>query len=263
MLNERTRQSISEEIANVYDTRQQILPLTKTYPVIDIEDAYAIQQCFVDKMLDAGARLTGYKVGLTSKAMQQLSGTTEPDFSAMLDYMHIAEASEVRASDYFDPMVEIEIAFVMKEALEGPNVTAVDVIRATDFVLPAIELVDFRINRSQGLSFIDTVADLAAVGGVIVGSNPRRLDQIDARDISGELVRNGEVIEKGISSAVLGSPVSSVAWLANKLSVFGVSFEPGQLILSGSFVRAAPVKSGDQIVARFSSGLGDVAVDFV
>ncbi|UGY16261.1 2-keto-4-pentenoate hydratase [Bradyrhizobium septentrionale] len=263
MLSEQTRQSIFEEIANVYETRRQIPPLTTTYPLIRIEDAYAIQQRFIDQKLSTGARVTGYKVGLTSKAMQQLAGATEPDFSAMLDYMHIAEASEIRTSDCFDPMVEIEIAFVMKKALRGPNVTAVDVIRATDFVLPAIEMVEFRINRSQGLSFIDTVADLAAIGGVIVGSNPRRLDQIDVRDISGELVRNGDVIEKGLSSAVLGSPVTSVAWLANKLSAFGVGFEPGELVLSGSFVRAAPVKPGDKIVARFSGGLGDVAVDFV
>ncbi|OAF18813.1 2-keto-4-pentenoate hydratase [Bradyrhizobium neotropicale] len=263
MLSNETRQSIFKDIANVYRTRQQIPALTQSYPEIGIEDAYAIQQLFVDQKRTSGAKLTGYKVGLTSKAMQQLAGTAEPDFSAMLDYMHIAEASEIRTSDCFDPMVEIEIAFVMKEHLKGPNVTAVDVIRATDFVLPAIELVDFRINRRQGMSFIDTVADLAAVGGVIVGSNPRRLDQIDVRDIIGELVCNGDVIEKGMSSAVLGSPVTSVAWLANKLSTFGVSFEPGQLILSGSFVRAAPVKAGDKVVARFNHGLGDVSVEFV
>jgi 2-keto-4-pentenoate hydratase len=263
MLSDKTRLTIFEDIANVYETRRQIPALTKRYPEIGIEDAYAIQQRFIDQKKSAGARLTGYKVGLTSKAMQQLAGSGEPDFSAMLDYMHIAEASEIRAADYFDPMVEIEIAFVMKERLAGPRVTAVDVIRATDFVLPAIELVDFRIDRSKGLSFIDTVADLAAVGGVIVGSTPRRLDLIDVRNIAGELVRNGDVVEKGVSSAVLGSPVISVAWLANKLSTFGVSFEPGQVILTGSFVRAAPIKAGDKIVARFDGGLGDVSVDFV
>ena len=262
MLSDQTRQSIFEDIANVYRTRRQIPALTEKYPEISIDDAYAIQQRFIDQKRSAGAVLTGYKVGLTSQVMQRLAGTTEPDFSAMLDYMHIAEGSEIRVADYFDPVVEIEIAFVMKEALKGPHVTAVDVIRATDFVLPAIELVDFRIDRSKGLSFIDTVADLAAVGGVILGSNPRRLDQIDVRNITGELVRNRDVIETGVSSAVLGSPVTSVAWLANKLSAFGVTFEPGQLILSGSFVRAAPVKAGDKIEARFDGGLGNVAVDF-
>jgi 2-keto-4-pentenoate hydratase len=263
MLSEATRQSIFEDIADVYRTRNQIPALTKTYPEIGIEDAYAIQKRFIDRKLAAGAALTGHKVGLTSKAMQQLAGTTEPDFSALLDEMYIAEASEIRAADWFDPLVEIEIAFVMKAPLKGPRVTAIDVIRATDFVLPAIELVDFRIDRSKGLNVIDTVADLAAVGGVIVGSNPRKLEQIDVRAVTGELLRNGSVLEKGVSSAVLGSPVTSVAWLANKLGEFDVGFEPGQLILSGSFIPAAPVKAGDSITARFSHGLGDIALDFV
>ena len=166
-------------------------------------------------------------------------------------------------SDFNMPMIEIEIAFVMKDALKGPGILPVDVIRATDFVLPAIEIVDFRVGPGPGMTVADTIADFAACGAAVLGANPRRLDQIDIRRIHGELIQNGEVKEAGVSSAVLGNPVTSVAWLANKLGEFGVAFEPGQVILTGSFVRTVPVQPGDEIIARFDNGLGDVIASFV
>jgi len=157
-----------------------------------------------------------------------MAGSTEPDFSAMTDDMFIPEDTPIDMSGLFDPMVEIEIAFVMKDALKGPGVTVVDVIRATDFVLPAIEIVDFRVARAPGMNLIDTVADLAACGAVVLGANPRRLEAIDVRRVKGSIVRNGVVEQEGLSSAVLGNPVTSVAWLANKPGAFGFTFEPGQ-----------------------------------
>ena len=134
---------------------------------------------------------------------------------------------------------------------------------ATDFVVPAIEIVDFRVSRAPGMNIIDTVADLAACGAAVLGANPRRLDAIDIRRVKGEIVRNGVVDQAGEASAVLGNPVTAVAWLANKLGQFGVSFQPGDVILTGSFVRAIPVKAGDEILCRFDQGLGDVATSFV
>jgi 2-keto-4-pentenoate hydratase len=263
MLDAATRDRIVDDLEGVYRTRAPLPLLTRSYPAIEIEDAYRIQEAFVDRRVAGGARIKGYKVGLTSKAMQEMSGSTEPDFSAMTDDLFIPEDTPIPASRFFDPMIEIEIAFVMKEALRGPGVLPMDVIRATDFVVPAIEIVDFRVARAPGLNLIDTVADLAACGGVVLGANPRRLDAIDIRRVRGSILRNGEMLAEGEASAVLGNPVTSVAWLANKLGEFGVTFEPGQVILTGSFVRAFPVKAGDDILCRFDQGLGDVATAFL
>lgn len=262
MLSEETRRDIADQILDCYLNQKQIPLLTETYPDIEIEDSYRIQEYVIEARKADGCEIKGYKVGLTSKAMQELAGTDEPDFSAMLDDMFIPESSVLKMSDWCDPLVEVEIAFVMKAALQGPNVVAADVIKATDYVLPAIELVDFRVNRVPGLGLRDTVADLAAVGGVILGSNTARLEDIDIRNIKGDLLINGETRQSGMSSAVLGDPVESIAWLANKLHEFGVSFGPGDVILSGSFVRAEPVKGGDKVIARFDNGFGDVCVDF-
>lgn len=263
MLDDVTRARIVEDLEGVYRTRMPLPLLTKTYPDIEVEDAYRIQESFVARRLAGGARIKGYKVGLTSKAMQEMAGSNEPDFSAMTDDLFIPESTPIPASRFFDPMIEIEIAFVMKAALRGPGVLPMDVIRATDFVVPAIEIVDFRVARAPGMNIIDTVADLAACGGVVLGANPRRLDAIDLRRVNGAILRNGEVQQQGEASAVLGNPVTSVAWLANKLGEFGVTFEPGHVILTGSFVRAFPVSAGDEILCQFDQGLGDVATSFL
>jgi 2-keto-4-pentenoate hydratase len=263
MLDQATRDQIVEALVGVYASRAPLPLLTKTYPGIEVADSYAIQEAFVARRLAAGRTIKGYKVGLTSPAMQAMVGSKEPDFSAMTDDLFIPEATPIPISRFFDPMIEIEIAFVMKHALKGPGVTPVDVILATDFVLPAIEIVDFRVARAPGMNLIDTVADLAACGAVVLGANPRRLDAIDIRRVRGAIIREGKTEQEGEASAVLGNPVTAVAWLANKLGEFGVTFEPGHVIMTGSFVRALPVKAGDEIVCRFDQGLGDVATSFV
>jgi 2-oxo-hept-3-ene-1,7-dioate hydratase/2-keto-4-pentenoate hydratase len=263
MLDAQTRAKILADINGVYDTRQPLPLLTQTYPDIEVMDAYAIQQAFIAERVAAGRTIKGYKVGLTSKPMQEAMGSTEPDFSSMTDDLFVAEDTPLAIKDFFYPMIEIEVAFVMKHALKGPGVQPVDVIRATDFVLPSIEVVDFRVGPAPGMTITDTVADLAACGVAVLGANPRRLDQLDLRIMRGEMVINGEVVQSGLASAVLGNPVTAVAWLANKLGEFGVTFEPGDTILTGSFVRAMPVKAGDQVIARFDQGLGDVKTEFV
>ena len=263
MLDQAARARIVDDLFGAYETRKGLPLLSRTYPGIEVEDAYRIQEAFVARRVAAGARIKGYKVGLTSKAMQEMSGATEPDFSAMTDDLFLPESTPIPISRFFDPMVEMEIAFVMKDALSGPGVLPMDVIRATDFVVPAIEIVDFRISRAPGMNIIDTVADLAACGAAVLGANPRRLDVLDIRRVKGEILRNGKVEHAGEASAVLGNPVTAVAWLANKLGEFGITFQPGDVILTGSFVRAFPVKAGDEILCRFDQSLGEVETSFV
>jgi 2-oxo-hept-3-ene-1,7-dioate hydratase/2-keto-4-pentenoate hydratase len=258
MLDAATRAKILADINGVYATRKPLPLLTQTYPGITIEDAYAIQQAFIAERIVAGRRIKGYKVGLTSKVMQESMGSSEPDFSSMTDDLFLPEDTPLDSAQFFLPMIEIEVAFVMKHPLSGPGVLPVDVIRATDFVLPSIEIVDFRVGPGPGMTITDTVADLAACGAAVLGANPRRLDQLDLRTVQGEMLINGNVVQNGLASAVLGNPVTAVAWLANKLGEFGVTFQPGDTILTGSFVRAMPVKAGDEIIARFDQGLGDV-----
>jgi len=262
MLDEAARSAIVDALFEVYETRTQLKPLKERYPAITLEDAYRIQEAFIGRKLQAGGRVRGYKVGLTSKAMQAMAGSIEPDFSALTDDLFLPEDTPIAMSTLFTPLIEIEIAFVMKDALRGPGVIASDVIRATDFILPAIELVDMRVERGPTMSLADNIADLAFCGAVILGGNPRRLDQIDVRRVAGSIIKNGTTEQSGYASAVLGNPVTSVAWLINTLSAFGVAFEPGHVILTGSFVRAIPVRAGDQVVCRFDQGLGDVSVSF-
>ncbi len=262
MLSREVRKEIAAKIFRCFRDRSQIPLLSTSYPDIEVEDSYRIQEQVVSLFLAEGREVRGYKIGLTSKAMQEMVGSTEPDYSAMLDHMFIPESSELLRADWSDPIVEIELAFVIREKLTGPGVNVADVIRCIDFVLPAIEIVDFRVARAPGMDVRDTIADLAAVGGVVLGGNPLPLQAIDVREVQGSLIINGETMEQGMSSAVMGNPLTAVAWLANKLSEFDVTFEPGDVILSGSFLRALPVQAGDEVVARFDSGFGDVAVRF-
>jgi len=262
MLDHETREKIVDDFVEAYRSRKPLPLITKTYPGIEVADAYKIQEAFIARKCAAGGKVKGYKVGLTSKPMQEFSGTTEPDFSALADDFFVPESTPIPMSRFFSPMVEMEIAFVMKEPLEGPGILPVDVIRATDFVLPAIEIVDFRLQREPGLNVIDNIADLAFCGAVVLGANPRRLDQIDIRLVKGALYRNGTRELEGEASAVLGNPVTAVAWLANKLGEFGTSFKPGDTILTGSFVRVLPIAAGDEIACHFDQGLGEVATSF-
>lgn len=262
MLNDTTREAIAGQIFSCFKTREQLPLLTKSHPELDMEDAYRIQEKVVSKFIAEGRKVKGYKIGLTSKAMQDMIGATEPDYSSVLDDMFVDEGAELSRDDFAMPMVEVEIAFVMKKRLQGPFVNAAEVIQATDFILPSIEVVDFRVAPAPGINVRDTIPDLAAVGKVALGGNPIRLDAIDVRDINAELRINGELRESGQSSAVLGNPVTAVVWLVNKLSEFGVAFEPGDVIFSGSCVRALPVQAGDSVTARFDKGLGDVNLTF-
>jgi 2-oxo-hept-3-ene-1,7-dioate hydratase/2-keto-4-pentenoate hydratase len=234
-------------------------PITITYPEADVEDAYRIAMAVTELKLAAGRKIKGHKIGLTSKAMRSISGATEPDYGTLFDDWFVYEGSVIPMSRFNRPRVEVELAFVLKHDLEGPFVNAADVIRATDFVLPSIEIVDSRFSRRGAGGVVDTISDAASCGLVILGGNPRRLDQIDIRRIGASLSKNGEVEESGVASAVMGNPISSVAWLANKLHEFGVTMKAGHVVLSGSFIKAIEFGAGDTLVALFDQ-LGEVSV---
>ena len=241
-------------------TKQVIGPLTETYPGIDVVDAYHVQLANVRRRVAAGARVRGHKVGLSAKAMQQMLGVHEPDYGHLLDDMFVDEGSSVPTGRFCQPRAEIEVAFVLGARLEGPGVTAADVVRATDCVLPAIEIVDSRI-ADWKIKIEDTIADNASSAGVVLGGRPTRLTDVDPALIGATLRKNGEIVETGCSGAVLGNPVIAVAWLANKVAQFGVALEAGHVIMPGSCTRMVAVTAGDHIRADFDR-LGPVAVRF-
>lgn len=260
MLTDAQHQEAAHLLMAVHETRELAPSLVTTFPGIGVEDAYRIQEIMVEQCIADGASIKGYKVGLTSKVMQEKAGIDEPDFSVLLDNMFVPEASTVDLNRYFEPNLEIELAFVMGRELAGPHVNAADVIRATDFVLPAIEMVEKRVVQRHGV--VDTIADFASCAAVVLGGNPRNLADIDVRTVRGRVSKNGEFVTEGQASAVMGNPVNAVAWLANKLQEFGVAFRPGDVVLSGSFTTIIPTADGDSVVASFDSGLGDIQLQF-
>jgi 2-keto-4-pentenoate hydratase len=240
--------------------RAPVPPLTESHPGIDVDDAYAIQLRNVARHLAAGRIVRGHKVGLTAKAMQQMLGVDEPDYGHLLDDMFAYESDTIDTGRFLQPRVEIEVAFVLGRPLAGPGVTVAEVLRATDFVLPALEIVDSRV-ADWKIKLVDTIADNASSGMVVLGGSPTRLTDIDVRLIGATLRSNGELRETGCSGAVLGNPAVALAWLANKVAAFEVSLEAGHVIMPGSCTRMIPVEPGDVVRADFD-GLGHVSVSF-
>lgn len=256
-LTETQRQAFAEALHQAELTRVFIEPLSATHPAADIEDAYDVARRVTAAKVAAGRRVVGQKVGLTSKAMRSTFDATEPDFGTLFDDWFVDEGSRIPAERLNLPMVEIELAFVMAAPLRG-SVTALDVLRATDFVVPAVEIVDRRFTRRGDNGLIDSVADAASCGLVVIGANPVRLADVDIRRVAGSMLLNGELEESGVAAAVMGNPVNSVAWLVRKLSEFDVSLEEGHCVLSGSFVRARSIGAGDTVVADFGE-LGQIS----
>jgi 2-keto-4-pentenoate hydratase len=250
----------ADDLYRAQQLRTPIAPLTTTYGAISVDDAYQIQLANISKYLAEGATVTGHKVGLSAKAMQRMLGVNEPDYGHLLDTMFAFENTEVAVDRLLQPRVEIEVAFVLKARLEGPGVSVADVVRATDFVLPAIEVVDSRI-ADWKITLADTIADNASSGMVALGGTPSRLDDLDIRLIGASLQCNGRVRQVGASAAVLGNPAVAVAWLANKVAGFGVALEPGHVMMPGSCTRMIPVRPGDVVRAEFDR-LGYVSLSF-
>jgi 2-oxo-hept-3-ene-1,7-dioate hydratase len=260
MLSEADRKKAADILMAAEKERKQAVQLSTTFPGITIDDAYAISTEVANRKMAAGARLIGHKVGLTSKAMQRSSQIDEPDFGYLFDHMMIADGAKVSHADYCRPRVEIELAFVLGRTLKGPGVGLTDVLRATEYVLPAIEIVDARIQDQRKI--FDTVADNGAAAGIALGGRPIGPMDVDLRWVGGIMYRNSEIEETGVAAGVLGHPALGVAWLANKLGSHGVALEAGHLVLAGSFTRVVLAQKGDTLHADFGP-LGGIAVQFV
>jgi 2-keto-4-pentenoate hydratase len=228
---------------------------------LSVADAYRIQMINVDRRLAAGRKIVGGKVGLTSAAMQKMMGVNEPDFGHLFDDMILKSGAECLVATLMLPRVEPEIAFVLSRELHGPGVMREDVLAATKYVTPALEIIDTRI-RDWKIALADTIADNASSGRVVLGKQEMPPRQFDLASVAMKLEKNGALVEEGVGSAVLGHPAEPVAWLANKLAEFGQSLAANSIVIPGALCRALPVAAGDAIAASFGP-LGSVSVRFV
>lgn len=260
MLSSATRDELAADLARAERCRESIAPLTSVNPGIDVVDAYEIQLINIRQRVARGARVLGHKVGLSSVAMQQMMGVDEPDYGHLLDEMEVFEDTPVKAGNYLYPRVEVEVGFILAQDLPGAGCSEEDVLAATEALVPAIELIDTRITDWK-IALCDTIADNASSAGFVLGRARVSPADIDVKTIDAVLTRNGEVIAQGRSDAVLGNPVSAVAWLARKVDSFGVRLRKGDIVLPGSCTRAIDARPGDEFVADFT-GLGSVRLSF-
>jgi 2-oxo-hept-3-ene-1,7-dioate hydratase len=260
MLSDADRKKAADILMAAEKDRKQAVQLTKTWPGITFEDAYAISTEVANRKIAAGARLIGHKVGLTSKAMQRSSMIDEPDYGHLLDNMMIADGAKIPHENFCKPRIEVELAFVLGKRLKGPGVGLTDVLRATEYVVPALEIVDARLQDPRKI--FDTISDNGAAAGIVIGGRPVGPMDVDLRWVGGIMYKNSEIEETGVAAGVLGHPALGVAWLANKLGEHGVPLEPGHLVLAGSFTRVVFANKGDTIHGDFGS-LGGIAIQFV
>jgi 2-oxo-hept-3-ene-1,7-dioate hydratase len=245
---------------------EQIGLLTRRHPEMGMDDAYAVQNAIYRAKLEAGQRVIGWKIGLTSKAMQYALNIDIPDSGILFDDMLFETGATVPKGRFIQPRIEAEIAFVMKAPIGGADVSRADVIAATDYVTPSIEILDTRILRAdpetgQTRSVFDTISDNAANAGIVLGRERHAVEAHDLRWVGAITSRNGEVEETGLGAGVLNDPVESVIWLARRMAQYGQSIAPGQVILSGSFIRPVECPSGSEIHADFGA-FGTVGIRF-
>ena len=267
MLTPEQTQAEARRLHKAERDRQQIDATTVHYPDMSIADAYAIQSAWMDIKKAEGRTVAGYKIGLTSRTMQKSMNIDEPDYGTLLDDMVFEEGTSIEAGRFLDPRVEVELAFMLKETLFGEDVTIFDVLRATEYVVPAIELIaarTYRIHPETGYkrTVRDTISDNAANGGIIMGGLPVKPDAVDLRWVSALLYNNGVIEESGVSAAVLNHPAKGIAWLAKKYAPHGIALEPGQIILAGSFTRPVKINAGDTIHADYGP-LGSISCRFI
>lgn len=260
-MDQRARDRGAALLAEAERTRTPIAPLSAVFPDLDIETAYAIQLTNVNRRIGAGAAIRGHKVGLTSKAMQEMLGVGEPDYGHLLDDMLFADGAAIDVTRFLQPRVEVEIAFLLKDRLRGSGTTVEQVLTATESVAPALEIIDSRI-ADWKITLTDTIADNASSAGVVIGRWSPLTPELDLREVTADLSINGELVASGQGSAVLGHPAASVAWMADKLAEFGLELEPGHIVMPGSCTKAFDVRAGDGVSAVYSE-LGTVGAVFV
>jgi 2-oxo-hept-3-ene-1,7-dioate hydratase len=257
---------LAERLDQAERERTQIVHFSLEHPEMTIEDGYSVQRAWVARKLKAGRTLIGHKIGLTSRAMQRSSNISEPDYGALLDDMLFADGQDIPISRFIEPRVEVELAFILKHRLQGPGCTIFDVLNATDFIQPAIEIIDARIARIDKATgatrkVFDTISDNAANAGLVLGGRPVRPDAVDPRWISALIHRNGVIEDSGVSAAILGHPAHGPAWLANRLAPYGERLEPGEIILGGSFTAPVFASPGDSFHVDFGP-MGSISVRF-
>ena len=256
----------AEALFQAEETGRQIGLLSLAHPGMTMDDAYAVQKALVARRMSAGRQVIGWKIGLTSKAMQAALNIDIPDSGVLTDDMLFESGAHVPRGRFIQPRVEAEIAFAMKAPLAGETVTRADVVAATDWVAPSLEILDTRImrvdpatGRTRGI--VDTIADNAANAGIVLGPQRHAIDAFDLRRVGAILTCNGGVEETGLGAGVLNDPVMAVVWLARRMALYGQRIEAGQVILAGSFIRPVECPPGSRIAADFGD-FGQVAVDF-
>lgn len=256
-----TLTAIADELAAAERDRAMVPLLTARHPGMTVEDAYAVQREWRRRGVSAGRRPVGRKIGLTSKAMQAATGIDEPDYGAIFDDMVYETGAVIEHDRFSNVRIEVELAFRLAEPLDGPDASLDDVLRATEYVVPALEILSSRIEL-QGRTIVDTISDNAAMGAMVVGDTRIAPGDVDLRWVAAMLHRNESIEESGVAGAVLGHPARGVAWLANKLAQHGDRLEAGELVLAGSFTRPIWVQPGDTVLADYRD-LGTITCRFV
>ncbi|MCC8194651.1 MAG: 2-oxo-hepta-3-ene-1,7-dioic acid hydratase [Deltaproteobacteria bacterium] len=267
MLNAKVAAALADRLNTAEKTRTQTGQFSLENPGMTIEDAYAVQKAWVEMKIKEGRTVKGHKIGLTSKAMQVTANINEPDYGVLLDDMFFPEGGDIPFERFIVPRVEVELGFVLNKSLRGPDCTIVDVLQATDFVIPALEIIDARIRRVDPETkitrkVIDTISDNAANAAVVVGGRPVRPMDLDLRWISALCYRNGQVEESGVAAAVLNHPAKGIAWLANKLAPYGEALGAGEFVLSGSFTRPLDIVQGDTFHVDYGP-MGSIPCRFI
>ncbi len=271
MLTDDQIQQLADELHQSETSRVQVEHVSKRFPGMTVEDGYRVSRAWVARQIAEGRRVIGHKIGLTSRAMQISSQIDEPDYGTLLDSMLFTatpgQVLEIPASRFIAPRVEVELAFVLKSPLKGPNVDVEQVLAATDYVTPAIEIIDARIEQFDRHTKVmrkvyDTISDNAANGGIVVGAGRADARAIDRPWVGAILRQNGMVEETGLAAGVQGDPAIGIAWLANKLAPWGESLQPGQIVLAGSFTRPVAAKAGDVFDADYGP-LGRLQFKFI
>ena len=267
MLDPHIVHTLARELNVAEKTRVPVEHFSKRYPHMTIEDGYAIQREWVRIKCEEGRTIKGHKIGLTSRAMQMASRINEPDYGALLDDMFFREGSDIPFQRFIAPRVEVELAFVLGKRLEGSHVTIFEVLAATDYVVPALEIIDARIEQfdrqTQAMRKVfDTISDNAANAGIVTGGRPVKPDAVDLRWCGALLYKNGVIEESGLAAAVLNHPATGVAWLAGRLARYDERLEAGEVVLAGSLTRPVHGVVGDVFHADYGP-LGSIAFRFV
>lgn len=260
MLTEEERLAAANAILAAEKSRVPMVQPSKQWPEMELEDAYRIQDLWVKARIAEGAKVIGHKIGLTSRAMQLASKMTEPDYGQILDDALFNDGAQIPTSSFIKPRLEVELAFVMGEDLMGEGTRVHDVLRATEFVVPALEIIDYRTEVPRAIT--DTIADNAAFGAIVLGGRPVRPMDVDLRWVGAILSQNGIIEDTGLAAAIMGHPAAGVAWLVNKLAVVGTGLKKGHIVLGGSFTRPVDIKKGDVIQADYGN-LGAIGVSFI